>query len=64
MASFLNAYRVAQDSRGAPSVGVVYKDRNVWRIVQFGIPADQQSREAFPTRRVAGARLLELASHS
>jgi hypothetical protein len=62
MPSFLDAYLVAKDSRGAPPVGVVHKDRTVWRIVQFSIPTDEQSGEAFRTRREAGARLLELAS--
>lgn len=60
--SFLNAYLVAKDSRGAPPLGVVRKDGNVWRILQFGIPTDQQSSELFETRREAGARLVELAS--
>jgi hypothetical protein len=59
--SFLDAYLVAENSRGALPVGVVRKDRNVWRILQFGIPGDQQPREAFATREEAGARLLELA---
>jgi hypothetical protein len=62
--SFLNAYLVAEDSMGAPPVGVVRKDGNVWRILQFGIAADQQSSEAFATRREAGARLMELASRT
>ena len=60
--SFLNAYLVAENSKGAPPVGVVRKDRNVWRIMQFGVPEDQQPREAFATRHVAGVRLLELAA--
>jgi len=59
--SFLNAYLVAGHSIGAPPVGVVRKDGNVWRILQFGISDDQQCREVFATRRAAGARLLELA---
>ena len=46
---------------GAPPVGVVRKDGNVWRILQFETPGEQQCREAFATRREAGARLLELA---
>ena len=60
--SFLDAYLVAENSTGAPPVGVVRRDGNVWRILQFGIPADQQSSEVFATRRDAGARLFELAS--
>ena len=59
--SFLNAYLVAENSMGAPPVGVVRKDANVWRILQFGVADDQQCREVFATRREAGARLLELA---
>jgi hypothetical protein len=60
--SFLDAYLVAENSMGAPPVGVVRKDGNVWRILQFGIPMDQQSTEVFATRRDAGSRLMELAS--
>jgi hypothetical protein len=60
--SFLDAYLVAENSIGAPPVGVVRKDGHVWRILQFGIPADHQPREVFATRREAGARLMELAS--
>lgn len=60
--SFLNAYLVAENSRGAPPLGVVRMDGNVWRILRFGIPSDQQSDELFETRRDAGARLVELAS--
>jgi hypothetical protein len=62
--SFLDAYLVAENSIGAPPLGVVRKDGNVWRILQFGIPMDQQSNEVFATRREAGARLMELASGS
>ena len=62
--SFLDAYLVAENSMGAPPVGVVRKDGNVWRILQFGIPADQQSGEVFATRREAGARLMELAART
>ena len=60
--SFLDAYLVAENSIGAPPVGVVRKDGNVWRILQFGIPMDRQSGEVFATRREAGDRLMELAS--
>jgi hypothetical protein len=60
--SFLDAYLVAENSTGAPPVGVVRKDGNVWRILQFGIAADQQPSEVFATRREAGARLMELTS--
>jgi hypothetical protein len=59
--SFLNAYLVAENSIGAAPVGVVRKDRNVWRILRPGVPCDQQPREAFRTREEAGVRLLELA---
>ena len=62
--SFLDAYLVADNSMGAPPVGVVRKDGNVWRILRFGIPADQQPSEAFATRRAAGARLMEIASRA
>jgi hypothetical protein len=61
MPSFLDAYLVAENSRGAPPVGAVRKDGHVWRILQFGIPADQQSQETFATRREAGAKLIELS---
>lgn len=61
--SFLNAYLVAEDSMGAPLLGVVRKDGNVWRVLQFGVPVDQQPREiAFATRREAGTWLVELAA--
>ena len=60
--SFLDAYLVAQNSFGAPALGVVRKDRNVWRIMRFGLPPEQQPREAFATRLEAGQRLMELAS--
>jgi hypothetical protein len=60
--SFLDAYLVADNSTGAPPVGVVRKEGSVWRILRFGIPHDQQPQEAFATRREAGARLLERAS--
>ena len=62
--SFVNAYLVAENSIGAPPVGVVRKDGNIWRILRFGVPADQQPSEVFATRRDAGARLMELATHS
>jgi hypothetical protein len=60
----LDAYLVAENSIGAPLVGVVRKDGNVWSILQFAIPADQQSSEVFATRREAGARLMELATRT
>ena len=60
--SFLAAYVVAENSMGAPPVGVVRKEGAVWRILLFGIPHDQQPREAFATRRDAGAHLLERAA--
>lgn len=59
--SFLDAYLVAANSMGAPVVGVVRKDRNVWRIIRLGGPMDQQPREAFATRAEAGRKLMELA---
>jgi hypothetical protein len=62
MPSFLNAYLVAENSKGAPPLGVVRKDRKGWRILQFGIPTEQQPGEAFLTRKEAAARLLELVS--
>ena len=62
LVSFLDAYLVAENSMDAPPVGVVRKDGNVWRILRFGVPADQQPSEVFATRREAGARLMELAS--
>ncbi|TDW91090.1 hypothetical protein EV647_4658 [Kribbella sp. VKM Ac-2566] len=57
--SFLDAYLVAENSMGAPMIGVVRKHRNVWRALRFGVGADQQPREAFATREEAGAYLLE-----
>jgi hypothetical protein len=62
--SFLNAYLVAENATGAPPVGVVRKDRNVWRILRFGVPTDEQPRDAFRTRDEAGARLLELTGRA
>jgi hypothetical protein len=62
--SFLDAYLVAENSMGAPPVGVVRKDGNVWRAMRFGVPASQQPSEVFATRRDAGARLMELASRT
>jgi len=60
--SFLDAYLVAANSMDAPTVGVVRKDRHVWRIMRFGLPVDQQPREAFATREEAGQRLMHLAA--
>jgi hypothetical protein len=62
--SFLDAYLVAENSMGAPPLVVVRKDGNVWRILRFGIPADQQPREVFATRREAGTRLMQLTACS
>jgi hypothetical protein len=62
--SFLNAYLVAENSSGAPPVGVVRKDGSVWRILRFGISAEQQPTEVFATRREAGARLMALATRA
>jgi hypothetical protein len=59
--SFLGAYLVAENSRGAVPVGVVRRERNVWRALRFGVPDDQQPREAFATREEAGIRLMEMA---
>ena len=59
--SFLDAYLVVADAMGSPPVGLVRKDRNVWRIMQFELPVHSQPREAFATRAEAGQRLLELA---
>lgn len=59
--SFLDAYLVAADSMGAPVVGAVRKERNVWRILRFDVPPDKQPREAFATREEAGQRLMELS---
>lgn len=62
--SFLDAYLVAENSMGAPAIGVVRKDRHVWRILRFGVGADQQPREAFATRQEAGAYLFEIEQRS
>jgi hypothetical protein len=59
--SFLDAYLVAANSMGALPVGVVRRERNVWRILRFGVPADQQPPEALATREEAGTRLMEMA---
>lgn len=59
--TFLDAYLVAEDSMGAPAVGVVRRERHVWRIMLFGVPPAQQPPEAFATREQAGTRLLALA---
>lgn len=60
--SFLDAYLVAANSMGAPPLGVVRKDGNVWRIYLWNVPPGKQPREAFATRREAGQRVMELAS--
>jgi hypothetical protein len=52
---------VAANSIGASPVGVVRKERNVQRIMRFGVPAGQQPREAFEAGEEAGIRLMELA---
>jgi hypothetical protein len=62
--SFLDAYLVAENAVDAPPVGVLRKDGNIWRTLQFGVPMHQQPNEVFATRREAGARLMELASGS
>jgi len=59
--SFLDAYLVAANSIGAPPVGVVRKERNVWKILRLGVPSDEQPPEVFATRHEAGTRLMELA---
>lgn len=61
--SFLDGYLVASDRWSQP-VGAVHKDRGAWRLFLFGVPADQQTTEAYPTRREAGQRLMELAAAS
>lgn len=43
--SFLDAYLVAENSMGAPAIGVVRKERNIWRVLRFGVDADQQPRQ-------------------
>jgi hypothetical protein len=58
--TFLDAYLVANRT-GDVLVGVVRRDRHVWRIMRFGLPVDQQPQEVFATRAEAGSRLLELA---
>ena len=58
-ASFLDAYLVATDSMGARPVGLVRKDRDVWRAMRFGAPGDTWLSEVFATRAEAGTRLLE-----
>ena len=59
--TFRDAYLVDAADTGMPA-GVVRRERNVWRIFQFGVGAATQPREAFATREEAGRRLLELAS--
>ncbi|WP_432548405.1 hypothetical protein [Kineococcus sp. SYSU DK004] len=59
--TFRDAYLV-EDSMGGPYVGVVRRDRAVWRIFRFGVPEQEQSREAFASREEAGVRLLEYAA--
>jgi hypothetical protein len=61
---FLNAYLVAENSTGAPPVGVVRKHPKVWRILRFGVSSDSQPRDVFATRDEAGARLIELAGRT
>ena len=62
--SFLDAYLIAENSIGAPPVGVVRRVGNIWRILRFGVRADQPPIDVFATRREAGARLMELASQT
>ncbi len=59
--SFLDGYLVAVDRWSSP-VGAVHKDRGAWRLFMFGVPAKGQTTEAYPTRREAGQRLLELTA--
>jgi hypothetical protein len=58
---FPNAYLVVDDRTGAAPVGVVRKERNVWRILRFDVPGEAQPEDVFATRQEAGARLLALA---
>ena len=60
--TFRDAYLV-EDSRGGLYVGVVRRERAVWRILRFGVPDDLQPREAFASREEAGTRLLEYDVH-
>lgn len=57
---FLDAYLVATGPGDETVVGVVRKSGNVWRIIRFGVPEREQSREAFATRIDAGRRPIEL----
>lgn len=57
---FVGAYLVTAGSLDAP-VGVVHRDRHLWRILLFGIGGDQQPSEEFATREQAALRLLQLA---
>ncbi|WP_432507668.1 hypothetical protein [Kineococcus arenarius] len=59
--TFRDAYLV-EDSMEGPYIGVARRDRAVWRIFRFGVPDEQQPREAFASREEAGARLLEYAA--
>jgi len=61
--TFRDAYLV-EESMGGPAVGVVRRDRAVWRVIRFGVSDDRQPREVFATREEAGAHLLELATPS
>jgi len=40
----------------------VRRERAVWRVIRFGVPEDQQPREASASREEAGVRLLELST--
>ena len=59
--SFLDGYLVAADCWSTP-VGAVHKDRGAWRLFLFTVAADRQPTEAYPTRKEAGQRLMELAA--
>jgi hypothetical protein len=61
MPSFLDSYLVAEDSTGAPPVGVVRKYKTWWLAIQIGVPLDEQPSQAFPTRDEAGRWLLSCA---
>lgn len=57
--SFRDAYIV--DHHGK-YVGVVRRERNIWRIFQLSPSTRDLSNEGFATRDEAGQRLIDLAT--
>lgn len=59
--TFRNAYLV--ESRDGV-VGVVRRDRSIWKVFRFGVAWTDQPAEAFATREEAGLQLIHLAAEN